>query len=38
MFGLISAILLIVDASTGGKLKYKTADNVTHYGNWNPNG
>lgn len=29
--------MLIVDASTGGQLKFKTADNKTHYGNWNPN-
>jgi hypothetical protein len=37
-FGMISAILLVVDASTGGQLKYKTADNKTRYGTWNPNG
>jgi hypothetical protein len=37
-FGLISAILLIVDAATGGVLKFKTANNKTKYGNWSPNG
>lgn len=36
-FGVVSAILLVVDAATGGKLKYKTPDNNSHYGNWNPN-
>jgi hypothetical protein len=29
---------MIVDAATGGVIRYKTADNKTHYGNWNPNG
>ncbi|KAJ7210995.1 major facilitator superfamily domain-containing protein [Mycena rebaudengoi] len=37
-FGLISAIVLIVDGSTGGKLRSSTVDNKTHYGSWNPNG
>jgi hypothetical protein len=37
-FGVISAILMIVDASTGGQLKFNTPDNTTHYGTWNPNG
>jgi hypothetical protein len=31
-FGLMSAILLIVDAATGGKPKYMTADNQSQYG------
>jgi hypothetical protein len=31
-FGLISAIVLIVDGSTGGKLRSSTVDNKTHYG------
>lgn len=31
-FGLISAILLIVDAGTGGVLRFKTADGKTKYG------
>jgi len=37
-FGVISAVLLIADAATGGKLKFNTPDNKTKYGNWNPNG
>lgn len=31
-FGLISAILLVVDAATGGTMAYKTANGKTHYG------
>ena len=37
-FGIISAIPLIADAATGGVLKFKTADNKTQYGSWDPNG
>ncbi|KAJ7281053.1 major facilitator superfamily domain-containing protein [Mycena rebaudengoi] len=37
-FGLISAIVLVVDAATGGKIKFATADNKVKYGNWDPNG
>ncbi|KAJ7252640.1 hypothetical protein C8J57DRAFT_73292 [Mycena rebaudengoi] len=37
-FGLMSAVVLIVDGTTGGKLKSSTVDNKTHYGSWNPNG
>jgi hypothetical protein len=29
-FGLISAVVLVVDAGTGGKLKFNTSDNKTH--------
>ncbi|KAL0574381.1 hypothetical protein V5O48_007582 [Marasmius crinis-equi] len=38
VFGLVSAILLVVDASTGGVMKFRTSDNKTRYGTWNPNG
>jgi hypothetical protein len=31
-FGLISAIVLVVDAATGGKIKFATADNKVKYG------
>jgi hypothetical protein len=31
-FGLISAILLVVDAATGGKPKFKTSTNKSQYG------
>lgn len=37
-FGIISTIPLIADAATGGVLKFKTANNKTKYGTWNPNG
>jgi len=36
VFGLLTAILMIVDASTGGRVKRGNED--TQYGNWNPNG
>jgi hypothetical protein len=38
VFAVVSAMILIVDAATGGTLKFKTTDNITHYGTWNPNG
>lgn len=38
VFAVVSAMILVVDAATGGTLKFKTADNTTHYGTWNPNG
>jgi MFS family permease len=38
LFALVSAIILIVDAATGGVLKFQTSDNMTQYGNWDPNG
>ncbi|KAF9260758.1 hypothetical protein L218DRAFT_572536 [Marasmius fiardii PR-910] len=38
VFGLISAILLIVDGSTGGVMRFRSANNRTKYGTWNPNG
>ncbi|KAL0580558.1 hypothetical protein V5O48_001468 [Marasmius crinis-equi] len=38
VFGFISAILLIVDASTGGVMRFRTEDNTTKYGTWNPKG
>jgi hypothetical protein len=34
-FGLISAILLIVDAGTGGVMKINTSNNKDHYGSKN---
>ncbi|KAJ8091066.1 hypothetical protein PM082_024677 [Marasmius tenuissimus] len=37
VFGVISAILLVVDASTGGVMKFKTGDQAAKYGSWNPN-
>ncbi|KAK1228162.1 hypothetical protein PQX77_008795 [Marasmius sp. AFHP31] len=38
IFGLISAILLVVDAATDGKMKWNTPNKQTRYGTWNPNG
>lgn len=38
LFSIVSAMILIVDAATGGVVKFKTTDNTTHYGTWNPNG
>lgn len=35
VFAVISAILLIVDASTGGVMRFKTDNNKTQYGSWN---
>ncbi|KAH8152672.1 uncharacterized protein LAJ45_03513 [Morchella importuna] len=35
-FGLLAAVLLVVDASTGGRMK-KSGENKAHYGDWNPN-
>lgn len=35
-FAIVSAVILIVDASTGGIPKFKTATNTTRYGSWNP--
>ncbi|KAH8827873.1 major facilitator superfamily domain-containing protein [Flagelloscypha sp. PMI_526] len=37
IFGLISAILLIVDGSTGGVMAFKAPGGKTKYGTWNPN-
>jgi len=36
LFGLMTIILLIVDAATGGKLK-ESASAKPHYGDWDPN-
>ncbi|KIY66864.1 hypothetical protein CYLTODRAFT_398145 [Cylindrobasidium torrendii FP15055 ss-10] len=36
-FALMTMILLVVDATTGGKIRFKTTNNQVHYGNWNPN-
>jgi len=36
-FSLMTMVLLIVDASTGGQIRFKTSDKKVHYGNWNPN-
>lgn len=36
VFGLLTAILMIVDAATGGKIKEPT-EKKPHYGSWNPN-
>ncbi|KAF8473985.1 major facilitator superfamily domain-containing protein [Kalaharituber pfeilii] len=36
-FGLLTALLMIVDASTGGKIK-PAAQEKPHYGTWNPDG
>ncbi|KAG7095681.1 hypothetical protein E1B28_006396 [Marasmius oreades] len=38
IFGMISAILLVVDGATGGTMRFKTANKKTAYGDWNPNG
>lgn len=35
-FGLLAAVLLVVDASTGGKMK-QPGEKKPHYGDWNPN-
>ncbi|KAE8229774.1 hypothetical protein CF326_g5248 [Tilletia indica] len=37
-FSLISAILLICDAATGGQPRTMRADGKNHYGSWNANG
>ncbi|CDZ96793.1 Major facilitator superfamily domain, general substrate transporter [Phaffia rhodozyma] len=37
-FSLISTLPLICDAATGGQLKFRTSNNKTKYGTWNPNG
>lgn len=36
-FSVMTTLLLIVDAATGGQIRFKTDDNKVHYGNWNPN-
>lgn len=36
-FGVVSAMIMIVDATTGGKIKFKTANDEVQYGSWNPN-
>ncbi|KAK0549377.1 hypothetical protein OC845_003179 [Tilletia horrida] len=38
IFSVISAILLITDAATGGQPRTMRADGKDHYGTWNPNG
>ena len=38
LFGVVSAMILIIDAATGGAIKFNTTDNVTQYGHWSPNG
>ncbi|KAK0434497.1 hypothetical protein EV421DRAFT_1339633 [Armillaria borealis] len=35
-FSLMTMILLVVDAATGGKMR-ESASSPTHYGSWNPN-
>ncbi|KAG7439275.1 uncharacterized protein BT62DRAFT_770006 [Guyanagaster necrorhizus] len=35
-FSLMTMILLVVDAATGGKMR-ESANSPTHYGSWNPN-
>ncbi|RPB29429.1 MFS general substrate transporter [Terfezia boudieri ATCC MYA-4762] len=37
VFGLLTAVLMIVDASTGGRIK-RGDERKPHYGNWNPDG
>ncbi|KAF8316251.1 uncharacterized protein EI90DRAFT_3134536 [Cantharellus anzutake] len=37
IFSIMSAVLLVVDAATGGKIKANNNDQV-EYGSWNPNG
>ncbi len=37
VFGLVSALHLIVDAATGGVMKQNTIDKVDHYGHYNAN-
>ena len=37
VFGLLTAVLMIVDASTGGKIK-RSDEKKPHYGHWNANG
>lgn len=37
IFGFVSAAILVVDAVTGGAIKFNTPDNQTKYGRWNPN-
>jgi len=36
-FSLMTAVLLIVDASTGGQIRFNTPNHQVRYGNWNPN-
>lgn len=36
-FAIISAMIMIVDATTGGKIKFNTVNHETLYGTWNPN-
>ncbi|KAK7473101.1 hypothetical protein VKT23_001201 [Stygiomarasmius scandens] len=36
-FALMTMILLIVDAATGGHIRSKTQDNKVQYGSWDPN-
>lgn len=36
-FGIVSAMIMVVDATTGGKIKFKTSNNEVQYGSWNPN-
>lgn len=34
-FGILTALLLVIDGATGGKIKQPGGE--VHYGNWNPN-
>jgi hypothetical protein len=36
-FSLMTAILLIVDAATGGKIRFNVAGDKVQYGDWDPN-
>lgn len=37
LFALVSAGVLVIDAVTGGAIKFNTPNNETKYGNWDPN-
>jgi MFS family permease len=37
MFGVVSAMIMIIDSTTGGMPKFKTPDHQVLYGHWNPN-
>lgn len=36
-FGVVSAIIMVMDAATGGQIKFRTENNTTAYGEWHPN-
>ncbi|KAF8313949.1 major facilitator superfamily domain-containing protein [Cantharellus anzutake] len=38
IFAIMSALLLIVDGATGGRIKSTTPNKQVKYGDWNPNG